>query len=650
MRRFATGFLSIVAVFVLAGPVLAADPPTLTTTVVDQTGKLADGDARIKAAAATLKSEHDVTLYVIYLNSLDGEDPGQFIDRTAAANKLGEGRNALLLVSLTDRKDAVWASGMTAIDANELTTIRQSGVEPKLKAGDFVGAVEAAAVGFGNADAAVAAPPVVQQPSVPAKPIDLTPIGIIFAAFVVLAVALTLLYWGAKYVLDIASKRRAARVEHEKMEALGFKAHRALMQTDEQVKSAEQALAFADAEFGSDEVAPFKAALAVAQKEMQAAFAVGQLIDDETPESYDERSQMLAQILTRTEGVKAALDGQIDNVNRLHDLEANAAQTVQTLVKDRQQRAAAVVGAQTTIAALSLHGKSVVESVAPNADVAATLYATADKDLDEAQAAIDAGKMPIAALSIRRTQDSLMKAKTALDNVEKMGRVLDDAQHNLDSEIKVAAGEVAKAAAAVRSGAVAGYEDNLAVAEQTLRAAQKEASGGDADFIAAYKLAVSANDRADAILAGIRDAQEREQRAIEQAKAQVRAVEAQLAQANSYIENHRSTVGRKARTRLSEAQRQYDQATSMGDLNASLTAAILAGQLADQSYQSARGDVAASQASSGGYGSSSSSGSYSSPSHSSSSSDNSFSIGSFGGGSSSGGGFGGGGSSSSGGW
>jgi uncharacterized membrane protein YgcG len=667
MKRLAAGILSTIAILALSTAVLAADPPKLTQTVTDQTGKLAGGEARIAAAATSLKSDHNLILFVLFVNSLDGEDPGQFVDRVAAANNLSAARNVLVMVSLNDRKDALWSSAQTSVTADELTTIRNTALEPKLKSGDFVGAVEAAAVGLGNADATTAAPPAAQQPSAPSQPIDLTPVLLFFVIVIAAVVALWLLWLGGSYAEKRLAKRAAARAEYDKMEALGKQAHVALMQSDEQVRAAEQELAFAQAEFGADEVAPFVAALAVAKKQLQDAFKIGQQIDDETPESYDERSQMLAQIADQTSGIDKAMADQTVGVERLRDLETNAASTVKTLIAAKPDRDKDLADAQTILDNLNVHAKSIVDPVSQNVDVATALYAQVDKSLADAQTEIDGGQTAPAALLLRGIQDSLAKAKTALDAVTKMGAVFDQASRGLDAEIKSADAEIVKAAAAVKAGKVAGLDSKMSEAQSSLAEAKQEAVSAHADLVAAYNSAVQANQIADQVLDGVRTAQEREQRAVAAAQAQMRAAQASLTQANAYVTSNGSAVTRKTRTKLSEAQRRYDEASGINDVFAAATAAAVASDLADSAYRSAREDVSASQpvysggsygssSSSGGYGasdssSSSSSGSWAGSSSSSSNND-SFSIGSFGGGFSSGGGFGGGGggASSGGGW
>ena len=104
--------------------VTAADPPRLEGTVYDDVGTLSGQEDRIEAAARSLKSERDITLYVVWLNRIDGEDPGAFVDRIAALNELNSGRNVLLMVSMEDRKSACGRAGRPRL-------IRAAGHHPR---------------------------------------------------------------------------------------------------------------------------------------------------------------------------------------------------------------------------------------------------------------------------------------------------------------------------------------------------------------------------------------------------------------------------------------------------------------------------------------------------------------------------------------
>ena len=669
LRARALGAL-IFAILILGlvpAVVSAVDPPVLTETVHDETGRLDGGEDRIASAAEALKTESDITMYVLWLQGLDGEEPAQFVERVATANSLADARNVILMVSMADRKIGLWSSGKTDITASELDGIREGSVVPRLQAGDFVGAVEAAAVGFKNADAAAApAPAAPQTPSRPAiegPSIDWSVLMRVLFGLVLLTLAVVVIFFVVMAVRNYLAARRTKQEAIARMERLAADAQRTLLKADEEMRDAEQEFQFAQASYGEEELAPFKATLESARAEMREAYELGQQIDDDKPESYEERAVMFESITTRTNHVSEMIAKQMKAIEELRDLEARAAEAVEKYVKGKGARTRRVNDAATVVARLEAHAPSVAGSVAKNVPAAEALHEVADRDLAAAQKAIDAGQRSQAALLVRSAEESLAKAQTALDAVDQLGEALAEAEKKLDSEMKSAAADIETAAAAVARGQVFGLDGALRQARQDLARARREVEDESPDYIVAYQLAIGANGLADEVLQDVRDEEARRVAAKRQAEAQVRAAAVNIAQAKSYIEQHRSKVGRKARNRLSEAERQYEEVSRHSDIFASAAAATAATDLANESYRTARSDVSSydsqhtSYSSGSSYSSpSSSSGSYRSSSSSSSgsswkSSNDSFSIGSFGG-FSSGGSFGGGGggSSSGGGW
>ena len=63
--------------------------------------------ARSQAALDQLRDDHDVQLFVAYVDTTGGENVNDFTAATAAASSLG-GNDALILVAIEDRTDSMW--------------------------------------------------------------------------------------------------------------------------------------------------------------------------------------------------------------------------------------------------------------------------------------------------------------------------------------------------------------------------------------------------------------------------------------------------------------------------------------------------------------------------------------------------------------
>jgi uncharacterized membrane protein YgcG len=158
VRRVVTALLlaagAALASLTLSSPAAeAADPVDLGSGhVVDQAGVLSDADVdTIEAASAALEKNHQVTLYVVFVdhftNPAGAED---WANETAARNDLGP-TDYLLAVDTTG--GALYLSGDDSgpVTDRELTAIEQNQVAPKVHSQDWTQAAVAAANGLGDA-------------------------------------------------------------------------------------------------------------------------------------------------------------------------------------------------------------------------------------------------------------------------------------------------------------------------------------------------------------------------------------------------------------------------------------------------------------------------------------------------------------------
>jgi hypothetical protein len=108
----------------------------------------------------------------------------------------------------------------------------------------------------------------------------------------------------------------------------------------------------------------------------------------------------------------------------------------------------------------------------------------------------------------------------------------------------------------------------------------------------AYRLAREAEAAADRIVAAVKEGEERRAKAVAGADAAIRAAEVSLERADDFIAARRHGVGRKPRTRLSEADEALRRARALRDTEPerAVQEAQRAGQLADDAYRLGRDD------------------------------------------------------------
>jgi uncharacterized membrane protein YgcG len=272
-------FVSMAAVaLVSAAPAQAHDVPRLAGQVTDLTERkvLAGGQGEIDRALTQLQQQHNVQLFVLFTETNGDHSAQVYAEEVAEASSLGD-NEGLLVVALRDRTYYVWlhASLEDEVSSSEAERIRTQQIEPRLRAGDYSGAVVAGATGLGEAVAGDVAPG--GEPSGEPAPagggFNLLPI-----LGLVLVVVGGLWVWGA-----VSSSRRQRHRQRQTAEErdrrtgeLAREANALLIRTDDALRDAQQEIGFAEAQFSEADVAPYREALRQASEELKAAFAVRQ--------------------------------------------------------------------------------------------------------------------------------------------------------------------------------------------------------------------------------------------------------------------------------------------------------------------------------------------------------------------------------------
>src|SRR6218665_2903391 len=97
------------------------------------------------------------------------------------------------------------------------------------------------------------------------------------------------------------------------LDGLRLQAGKALVGADDAIRASEDEVGFAVASYGEEATAPFRAAIADAKSQMSQAFALQQLLDDEIPDTDEQRRQWYTQILQFTSTARQALADQEKN-------------------------------------------------------------------------------------------------------------------------------------------------------------------------------------------------------------------------------------------------------------------------------------------------------------------------------------------------
>jgi TLP18.3/Psb32/MOLO-1 phosphatase superfamily protein len=586
--RLASFVASIILVALAASVAFAATIPRLAGQITDQTGSLTGSESRIKDAIAQLQRDHNVQLFVLFVQTTEDLTADQYVTQTAEQNSLG-GNDVLLLVALQDRTDRFWAGGaLQNIPSTELDQIAANDLEPRLAAGDYGGAVVAAAQGLGDAAATSGSGGDTGSggTSSPGPAIDLTgPLAI-------------LLILGGGYLLyrwyrGRTAVRREAEERDRRTGNLAREANSLLVATDERLRDARQEIGYVEAEFGDAEVQPLRAAIDSAQAEMRAAFEIRQRLDDSEPEDPPTREKMLNEIVARAKKAQAALDAETGRIEQMRNLERDAPAVLDALPAQIDAVEARLPAADATMSDLARYAESTWAPVKGNT-------AEARKGIEGARAAVERGR---AALASGNGRAAAREASTAQEGVAGAGRLLDaidkllqsvrDAETRLSDEIRGAQSDLAAARAALPNATPgAGHDAKLAAAETALRGAAAAAAMTPPDPLGALRAASDADATIDSVLAAVHEDAAQRARLSQAVDTTLATAEARVNRAADFIQVRRMGVGRRARTRLAEAQRFLEQASALASTNpqGSIAAAQRAGQLADEAYSYAQDD------------------------------------------------------------
>ncbi|WP_431246992.1 TPM domain-containing protein [Leifsonia xyli] len=582
---------------VVAAPAAAESPVDLGPShVVDEAGVLSGADeAAITAAAKKLYDQHRIDLYVVYVkNFMDPTEAADWANETAARNGLGQ-RDYLLAVATDGRTYYLSGDDDGPVSADQLDSIEQNDIEPKLHANDWTGAGVAAATGLSDAVGGGGGG------------------GVFFWVFLIGVIVVGVVVFVLVRSRRTRKKQAAAgpttpqsELQTIPLNELERRAGSALVQTDDAIRTSEDELGFATAQYGAESVVPFQAALDSAKGQLREAFGLKQRLDDAEPDTDEQRREWNIRIVQLCGAANQALDAQADAFDELRALEKRipeASAEVTTQAAALRQRIATT---RATLDGLAQRNTdAAIATVHDNIDQATQRLDFTDTALAGAAQKAAAGDTGAAAVGVRAAEESADQAGLLLDAVDRLGTDLAAAQQSLDSTLAELRSDVAEAKALAASSDPGGtIAATVAGTEQTVADVQARLADGKVNPLELVQRLDAANRSIDGVLQGVRDARAQAQRAQSALQQTLLTAKARVSACEDFITARRGAVGPEARTRLAEAGRLVVQAeqTAATDAVAALAQAQRAAQLADEATQLAQQDVGGFQNGMGGMG------------------------------------------------
>ncbi len=581
---------------------LAEQPFRMGSQVEDRVGALRGREQEVRAALDRLTADDRVQLWVAYVDSFEGVGAQEWADETAALSDLGL-TDVLLAVAVEDRAYAYSVDLSFPLDDDGLTQVMAVAVEPSLIENDWAGAVVGAAGGLSQALRGATVTTITVQPGDPTPGGEGGfPWGVVVGLIVLAAVV------AGVWSLARRSRRKSipgvvtgdqAGTPALSLDELRRKASAELVHADDAVKTSADEVGFAVAQFGEEEAAPFQRALDEARSHLDEAFRLHRQVEDVKDEA--QQRELFTAILQHTEAASRKLDEQAERFDRLRDLEKNAPKVLASLegrLTALEARVPEVQGELQRLAAV--YSPAALAGVSGNVDEAVQRISFSREQVRAGLEDVEAGRTGEAAITSLAAEEAAVQAETLLDAVGRLGRDLQTARGRIEAAIAETQRDVAEARAAQGRPDLGPL---VARAEAAVAAASAAASpNGGEDPLASLRHLEEADEALEQALVQVREENAQRARAAQALDRSLMAARAEIATASDYITTHRGAVGSGARTLLAEAQRNHDQAVSLGVSDPITASRLAAGahELAGRALREAQSDV--NQAMGGGMG------------------------------------------------
>ncbi|MGW2016462.1 TPM domain-containing protein [Streptomyces sp. NPDC001927] len=596
----------------------ADDPVVLSRDgqITDTVGALGDRRGAVVQALDQLYDDRRVQLFVVYVRDFSGRSGQSWADATAQRNGLGVD-DVLLAVATHDRQYGYSADPGSRFTQTQLDDVARTAIEPALRQNDWAGAAIGAANGY---DAVLAGQPV-PTPTITPGPADpggaaadgtsgtdlVLPVVLVGGAGIVAAYAWTRRRrrtgpgGGGGAAKPQAGQGWGAPKEPAELplEELDKQARQALVDTDDAVRTSQEELGFATAQFGEEAARPFTDAVAFAKEELTAAFRLRQKLDDAFPEDDATRRSMLDEILRRCDEANARLDAESEDFDRLRALEQNAPDALAHAEAAFREQTGHVGTAEAALTAMrERYAESAASPVAGDVEQAKDRLVFATTHLNQARQAVDSGNNGTAAVHIRAAEGAVDQAARLSEAVDRRAQELAEAVGKLPTALSETEADLADARGLLQGTAegvsTADLQGRIARAESVVADVHRTIEAGRYDPLDALRRVEEADAVLDEALAGARERESGTRRARALLDQVMLTARSAIGAAADYITTHRGAVGSEARTRLAEAQRRLEKAGALADAEdpqSALAEAQRADGLARRAQELAEQDV-----------------------------------------------------------
>ncbi|MDP9801162.1 putative membrane protein YgcG [Arcanobacterium wilhelmae] len=387
------------------------------------------------------------------------------------------------------------------------------------------------------------------------------------------------------FAVSRVKARNKKKMESANIEKLAQEASAALLDADDNLRSALAELEFAKAEFGVEATAKFTTALAGAQGQVHEAFMLQKLLGDDDPETPAEQREMNGKILELSKSVQGVL---AEHQKAFSELRALARRVDEKLAELTQRSSEISSG-------LPLVAKKIEDlrrSYAPQMLVSFEniphqvegLLAASGESITTGTELAEKGEKNKAVPYAQLAEGAIGQASDLVASVDQAPGLIAGAK------------EAVAAAAASLTSDVADAE-RLGGGDQAISARAGEARkvlarvGADNDFLTLQRDLRTAEEALDLALTGVRAADDQRRRTQGRIESDMGTAKENIAQTDSLISTYRAAVGADARTLLARARTALAQATRETELEAKAEYARSAVEQSSSALAATRNDI-----------------------------------------------------------
>lgn len=578
---------ALLTLLCLPATAAAEAPGRLPAQITDQAGVLDDAEhADVQAALDGLFDEHRVQLWVVYVGSFGGIDAEAWADRTVQLSGLGD-ESALLAVAVEDGAYVFDVPAtLPGVRESEVAAIERDAVVPALRQDDWAGAAVSAAGGLSDAMSSTGAGSGVKYLAI--------------GGAVVVVAGGAVLYTRRRRTGAVRTGAADADVDWTDPAVvatlpagtLDARAQEVLVETDNAIRTSVEELNLARGEFGDAATAPFTAAYESARTTLASAFTIRQRLDDDIPETPEQRREMLVELIATCSRADRELNERVAEFDGMRDLLIDAPARLDALTQRMVEMTVRIPGSETTLT--TLRGEfpaPALASVDGNLALARQQLAYADQNITVGReaAARPVGKQGPAVVAIRAAESALEQVRELLDGIDHAAEDIHVATASLPAALEDARRDIAAAEILAPHGG-AELAATKAAAEEALAAAER---AREQDPLGAFTALAKADAALDEMLEAASEAKTTAERTAQRLTQDLTAAQAQITAATDFVATRRGAVGAQARTRLSEAQRHLDAARQLAqsDPAKALQHSRAAGELSGLALRAAQADV-----------------------------------------------------------